>query len=142
MKCSSIDNQECKSRTKIKSINNNESSFYPYSIEANNCSGNWNNIYDPYSKSSVSDVAKNINVKMFSSLSGTNEIRHIKWHETCKCQCKLDASVSNNKQRWNKDKCRCEYKKLIDKGLCDKGFIWNPISFDYQSDKSCDTGEI
>ena len=79
---------------------------------------------------------------MFSSLSGTNEIRHIKWHETCKCQCKLDASVSNNKQRWNKDKCRCEYKKLIDKELCDKGFIWNPISFDYQSDKSCDTGEI
>ena len=31
--------------------------------------------------------------------------------------------ISNNKQRWNKDKCRCEYKELIDKGVCDKGFI-------------------
>ena len=29
----------------------------------------------------------------------TNEIRHIKWHETCKCKCRLDASVCNNKQR-------------------------------------------
>ena len=34
----------------------------------------------------------------------TNETRHIKWHETCKCKCRLDASVCNNKQRWNNDK--------------------------------------
>ena len=39
----------------------------------------------------------------------TNETRHIKWHESCNCKCcRLDASVCNNKQRWNKDKCRCE----------------------------------
>ena len=50
----------------------------------------------------------------------TNETRHIKWHETCKCKCRLDASVSNNKQRWNHDKCWCECKELIDKGICDK----------------------
>ena len=34
--------------------------------------------------------------------------------------------VCNNKQRWNKDKCKCECKELIDKGVCHKGFIWNP----------------
>ena len=45
----------------------------------------------------------------------TNETRHIKWHETCKCKCRLDASVCNNKQRWNKDKCRCECREFIDK---------------------------
>ena len=28
----------------------------------------------------------------------------------CKCKCRLDASVFNNKQRWNDDKCRCESK--------------------------------
>ena len=33
----------------------------------------------------------------------------MKWHETCKCKCRLDASVCNNKKRWNDDKCRCEY---------------------------------
>ena len=142
MNCSSIYNQECKNRTKIKGINNNEPLFYPYSIEENKCIGNCNDIYDPHSKLCVSDVAKNINVKMFNSMSGTNEIRHIKWHETCKCKCKLDASVCNNKQRWNKDKCWCECKELIGKGVCDKGFIWNPINFDCQRDKSCDTGEI
>ena len=38
-------------------------------------------------------------------------------------QSRLDASVCNNKQRWNEGKCRCECKELIDKGICDKGFI-------------------
>ena len=41
-------------------------------------------------------------------MSRTNETRHIKWHETCKCECRLDACVCNNKQRWNYDKCQCE----------------------------------
>ena len=31
-------------------------------------------------------------------MSRTNETKHIKWHETCKRKCKLDASVCNNKQ--------------------------------------------
>ena len=71
----------------------------------------------------------------------TNETRHIKWHETCKWRFRLDASVCINKGRWNHDKCRCEYKKLIHKGICDKGFIWNPSNFECECDKSCDVGE-
>ena len=34
-------------------------------------------------------------------MSRINETRQIKWHETCKCKCRLDASVWGNKQRWN-----------------------------------------
>ena len=76
-----------------------------------------------------------------SKCSGTNETSHIKWHETCKCQCRLDAIVCNNKQQWNKDKCRCECKELIDKGACDKGYLWNPSNCKCECDKSCDIGE-
>ena len=81
---------------------------------------------------------KNINVKVFNLVSKTNETRHIKWHETCKCKCRLDTSVCNNKQRWNKDKCRCKCKKLIDKGVCGKGFICNPSNCEWECNKSCD----
>ena len=35
-------------------------------------------------------------------MSRTNEKRHIEWHETCKYNSRLDGSVCNNKQRWNK----------------------------------------
>ena len=74
-------------------------------------------------------------------MSRTNETRHIKWHKTCKCRYRLDASICNNKQRWNDDECRCEFKELIDKGMCDKGFIWNPSNCECECDKSCDIGE-
>ena len=73
-------------------------------------------------------------------MSRTNETRHIKWQETCKSKCRLDASVCN-KQQWNNDKCQCECKELIDKGICDKGYIWNPSNCKCQCDKSCDFGE-
>ena len=32
-------------------------------------------------------------------MSITNETRYIEWYETCKCKCRLDVSVCNNKQR-------------------------------------------
>ena len=57
-------------------------------------------------------------------MSRANETRFIEWHETCKCKCRLDATVYYNK-RWNKHKCRCECKELISKGVYNKGFIWN-----------------
>ena len=36
----------------------------------------------------------------------------------------------------------CECKELIGKGLCDKGFIWNPSNCDCECDKSCSIGDI
>ena len=74
-------------------------------------------------------------------MSRTNETRHIECDKTCKCKCRLDASVFNNKQRWNEDKCRCVCKELIGRGMCDKGFIWNPGNCDCECDKLCDVGE-
>ena len=41
----------------------------------------------------------------------------------------------------NNEKCRCECKELIVKGICDKGFFWNPSNCDCECDKSCDFGE-
>ena len=74
-------------------------------------------------------------------MSITNETRHIEWHETCKCECKFGANVFSNKQRWNKDKYRFECKELIDKGMCDKAFFWNPGNCECECDKACDVGE-
>ena len=124
LECLSMNNQECKIRLEIININTNEPLFYPYSIKINRCKGSCNTINHPYAKICVPDQIKNTNVKVFNLMSRTNETRHIKWHETCKCKCRLDAGICNNKQRWNDDKCRCECKELIDKGMCDKGFIW------------------
>ena len=68
-------------------------------LKTSKCSGSCSNINDLYGRSYVSDVVKNLNIKAFNLMSRTNETRHIKLHETCKCKCRLDASACNNKQR-------------------------------------------
>ena len=121
-----MNNQECKVKQEIINVNSGEPVFYLFSIKTSKCSGSCHNINDPYAKMCVPDVLRNLNVKVFNLMSRTNETRHIKWLESCKCKCRLDASVCNNKQRWNDDKWRCERKELIDKGVYDEGFIRNP----------------
>ena len=99
LSCISMKNQECKARPEIVNANSNNPIFYPFIVKTSKCSGNCNNINDPYAKICVPDVVKNSNVKVFNLMSWINETKHIKWHETCKCQCRLDAIVCNNKQR-------------------------------------------
>ena len=141
LSCVSMKNQECKIRPKIVDINSNNPIFYPFSIKINKCSGSCNNINNPYANICVPDVIKDLNGRVFNLMSRTNEIRFIKWHETYKCICRLYEIICNSKQRWNENKCMCEFKELIDIGTCDKGFIWNPSNCKCKCDKNCDIGE-
>ena len=56
-------------------------------------------------------------------MSRTNETRFIEWHE--------------NKLKKKRRGC----KELIDKGICDKRFIWNPSNCECERDKTCDIAE-
>ena len=60
-----------------------------------------------------------MNIKVFNQTSIANETR------TFKCEYRFDPSVCNNRKRWNNGKCRCryEYKELIYKERCNKGFM-------------------
>ena len=78
LECISMKNQECKVRPEIININSNNPIFYPFSIKINKCSGNCNNINDPYARICVPDTVKNLNVKVFNLMSRTNETRSIK----------------------------------------------------------------
>ena len=102
-----MNNQECKVRPETINVNSDEPVIYPFSIKTSKFSGSYNNINDPYAKMCVSGVVKNLNVKLFNLMPRTNETRHIKWHETCKCKCRLDASICSIKQPWYDDKYQC-----------------------------------
>ena len=47
-------------------INSDEPSFFSYSILVNKWSGSCNNINDPYAKLCVSDIIKDVNIKVFN----------------------------------------------------------------------------
>ena len=131
-----MNNQECKIKPKIVNFNSEEPVFFPFSIKTSKCSGNCNNNDYPCATLCVPDAVKNLNLRVFNLMWRTNEARHIEWYETCKCKCRLNASVCNNRQRWNEDKCRGKCKELIVKVTCDKRFIWNP-----NCESQCDIGE-
>ena len=106
LSCISMNNQACKVRLEIINVDSNEPVFYPFSIKTTKCSCSCNNINDSYAKMCVPDVVKDLNVKISNLMSRTNETRHIKWREMCKCKCRLDESICDNKQSWNDDTCQ------------------------------------
>ena len=75
LSCISMNNQACKARPEIINVNSNNPVFYPFSIKTSKCSGNCNNINNPYAKICVPDVIKDLNVKVFNLISRTNETR-------------------------------------------------------------------
>ena len=97
LKCVSMSNQECRARPEIVNTNSNEPLLYPCSIKINEFCGSCNDINESYAKLCAPDVVKGINVKVFNLMSKINETRYIGWHETCRCKCRLNASVCNNK---------------------------------------------
>ena len=56
LSCISMKNWECKIRPQIVNINSNNSIIFPFSIKITKCSGNCNNINDPYAKICVPDI--------------------------------------------------------------------------------------
>ena len=99
LECVSVANQKCMPRPKT---------FYPYKVLVNKCSGSCNTLDNPMSKICVPKVVKNVNMQVYNFLMRLNETRNVLWHECCKCVCKLNSSVCNNKQIWNDDACRCD----------------------------------
>ena len=144
LECVSIVNQKCMPRPKILDVNEGigESSFYPYNVLVNKCSGSGNTINNAMAKLCVPNVIKKVNMQVYNFLMRLNETRNVLWHENCKFVCKLNSSVCNNKQIWNDDTCRyhCneDFAGII---ICTKGFTWNPSTCKCQCDKWCKPGQ-
>ena len=51
-------------------------------------------------------------------------------HISCDCKCKFDGSKHNLNQKWNKPKCKCEFKNPINHCLC-----WNRSICSYESNE-------
>ena len=57
------------------------------------------------------------------------------------CKIRLQIINVNSNEYCNKYKYRCQCKELIDKGICDKGFIRDPSNCDCECDKSYNIGQ-
>ena len=105
LECVSVVNQKCMPRPKILDVNKGvgEALFYPYNVLVNKCSGSCNTFDNPMAKLCIPNVIKRVNM--------LNETCNVLWHKSCKCVCKLNSSICNNKQIWNSDTCRCDFNE-------------------------------
>ena len=105
LECVSVVNQKCMPRPKILDVNEGvgEALFYPYNVLVNKCSGSCNTFDNPMAKLCIPNVIKRVNM--------LNETCNVLWHKSCKCVCKLNSSICNNKQIWNSDTCRCDFNE-------------------------------
>ena len=137
LECVSVANQTCMPRPKILDVNEGfgEALLYPYNVLANKCSGSCDTINNPMAKLCVPGIVKRVNMQVYNFLMNSNETRNVLWHESWKCVCKLNSLVSNNKQVWNGDTCRCDcnedFVRIIN---CTKGYTWNPSTCECQCD--------
>ena len=144
LECVSVINRKCMPRPKILDVNEGvgEALFYPYNVLVNKCSGSCDTINNHMAKLCVPDIIKRVNMQVYNFLMILNETRSVLWHESCKCVCKLNSSVCNNKQIWNSDACRCDcnqdFASLIN---CTKGYTWNPSICECQCDMWCKPGQ-
>ena len=138
LECVSVVNQKCMPRPKILDVNEGvgEALFYLYNVQVNKRSGSCNILDNPMAKLFVPNVFKGVNMQVYNFLMRLNETRNVLWHESCKCVCKLNASIWNNKQIWNSDTCRCDCNEDF-AGIisCAKGYMWNPSIYECQCDK-------
>ena len=144
LECVSVVNQKCMPRPKILDVNEGvyEALFYLYNVQVNKWSGSCDTLDNPMSKICVPHVIKIVNMQVYNILMGLNETRNVLWHENCKCVCKLNSSVCNNKQIWNDDTCRCDCNEdFIDIISCAKGYTWNPSTCECQCDTWCKQGQ-
>ena len=144
LECVSVVNQKCMPRPKILDVNEGVGGalFYPYNVQVNKCSGSCNTLDNPMAKLCVPNVIKGVNMQVYIFLMRLNETRNVLWHESCKCVCKLNSSVCNNKQIWNDDTCRCDCNEdFAGKINCAKGYTWNPSTCECQCDIWCKPGQ-
>ena len=141
LECVSIVNQKCMPRPKILDVNEGvgEALFYPYNVLVNKCSGICNTVDNPMAKMCVPNIIKRINMKVYNFLMRLNETRNVLRHESCKCVCKPNSSVCNNKQIWNSDTCRCNCNEDFAEscGIC----VWNLSTCECQYDMWCKPGQ-
>ena len=108
----------------------------------NKFSGSCDTINNAMAKLCVPGIIKRVNMQVYNFLMMLNETRSVSWHESCKCICKLNSSVCNNKQIWNSDTCKCDFNEDFASIInCTKGYTWNPSTCECQCDTWCKQGQ-
>ena len=94
--------------------------------------GRCDNFNDLSNKLGIPNKTKDLNIHVFSMITGKNELKLLTKDIACKCKRKFHGRKCNSNQKWNNNKCWCECKKNL---ICEKGYISNRGTFNCKNGK-------
>ena len=82
--------------------------------------GSSNTLNDLSNNVCVSNKTEDLNLSPFNVVTEVNEPKILTKHISCKCKYKFDGRKCNSNQKWNNNKCRCEYRNPKEHNACEK----------------------
>ena len=118
IKCMSLTNQKCMTQATLINLYLNECSqelhHYPFVVDLNMYVGTCSTLNDLSSRVCVLSEKKDLNFHVLNMIRGISISRIVTKHMSWKCECNFDSKKCNSNQKWNNNKCRCEWKNLKD----------------------------
>ena len=109
-----LSNQKCITQPTLIDLHLNEYSqelhYYSFALKLDRCVGSCNTLNDLSNKACVPNKTEDLNLTMFSTTTGINELKTLTKYILYECKCKFAGRKFNSDQCWNNDKCRCECK--------------------------------
>ena len=104
-KCVSLSNQNCMTQPTLINLHcneyNQELHYYQFAVKLDRCVGSCNTLNDLSNKVYVPNKTEDLNLSLFSMITGINEKKTLTKHIPCKCKCKFDRWKCNSDQKGN-----------------------------------------
>ena len=137
-KCVCLSNQKYNTQPIIINLHPNEYTqglpYYVFAVNLDNCVGRCDTRNDLFNKVCLLNTTEDLNLSIFNMITEINESETLTKHISYKCKRKFDAKKLNSSQNQNDNKCRCVCKYPKERCVCDKDYIWNPVTCSCKND--------
>ena len=104
--------------------------YYPFAVDLDRCVGSCNTFDHLSIKLCVSNKTEDLNLTLFSMITGINESKRLTKNTSCEFKCKFDNRKCNSDQWWNSDKCQFVCKKHH---VFEKYYVSNHSTCNYEN---------
>ena len=114
-KCVSLSNKKCEIQPSLINLHPNEHNqelhYYLFVIKLDKCIDSCSTLNDLSNRVCVPNKTEDLNIHVFSMITGKSESKILTRDISCECKCRFDGKKCNSDQWWNNDKCLCDCKK-------------------------------
>ena len=95
-----LNNKKCKIQPTLTNLHPKECSqefyYYPFAIKLDRCVGSCNTLNDLSNKVCLPNKTEDLNLTMFSMITGINELKTLTKGISCKCKCRFNGRKCNS----------------------------------------------